>query len=41
VLIALPENALSGTHKLYAERLADLPETAPQGWDGVFTASNK
>ena len=41
VLRAMPTNALSGTHALYAERLADLPETASEGWDGVFTASRK
>lgn len=40
-LLARPENALSGTHRLYAERLAGLPETAPDSWDGVFTASSK
>lgn len=40
-LLARPENALSGTHALYAERLAGLPETAPDSWDGVFTASSK
>lgn len=40
-LRAMPENALSGTHALYAERLAELPETFPEGWDGVFTASSK
>ncbi|MCZ8180219.1 MAG: adenylate/guanylate cyclase domain-containing protein [Rhizobium sp.] len=40
-LVARPENALSGTHALYAERLAGLPKTAPDGWDGVFTASSK
>lgn len=41
LLQALPQNALSGTHKLYQERLETLPETAPDGWDGVFTASSK
>lgn len=41
ILQALPPNALSGTHKLYQERLETLPETAPDGWDGVFTASSK
>ncbi len=40
-LLARPDNALSGTHALYAERLAGLPEAAPDGWDGVFTASSK
>jgi adenylate cyclase len=41
VLQSLPQHALSGTHALYAERLAVLPETAPDGWDGVFTAGAK
>jgi adenylate cyclase len=41
VLQALPQNPLSGTHKLYQERLETLPETAPDGWDGVFTANAK
>ncbi|MGQ2969340.1 MAG: CHASE2 domain-containing protein [Allorhizobium sp.] len=41
LLQALPQNALSGTHKLYQERLETLPETAPDGWDGVFTANTK
>jgi adenylate cyclase len=36
-----PKNALSGSHALYRERLADLPETAPDDWDGVFTAKSK
>jgi adenylate cyclase len=40
-LLALPQNALIGTHLLYQQRLAMLPETAPDGWDGVFTASSK
>jgi len=40
-LLALPDNALSGTHRLYQQRLATLPETAPADWDGVFTASSK
>ncbi|MFN3636492.1 MAG: adenylate/guanylate cyclase domain-containing protein, partial [Rhizobium rhizophilum] len=40
-LLAMPENALSGTHALYGTRLAELPETAPEGWDGVFTANSK
>ncbi|QEE46948.1 adenylate/guanylate cyclase domain-containing protein [Rhizobium sp. WL3] len=40
-LLAMPENALSGTHTLYGTRLAELPETAPEGWDGVFTANSK
>jgi adenylate cyclase len=35
------KNALSGTHGLYRERLANLPETAPEDWDGVFTAKSK
>ena len=41
VLRAMPKNVLSGTHALYAERLAELPEKAPMGWDGVFNASHK
>lgn len=41
VLQAMPQNPLSGTHKLYQERLETLPETAPEGWDGVFTANTK
>lgn len=41
VLQALPQNPLSGTHKLYQERLETLRETAPDGWDGVFTANTK
>jgi adenylate cyclase len=40
-LLALPQNTLSGTHRLYSDRLAMLPETAPEDWDGVFTASRK
>jgi adenylate cyclase len=40
-LLALPQNPLSGTHGLYRERLSELPETAPDGWDGVFNASSK
>lgn len=40
-LLTLPENPLSTTHRLYAERLAELPETAPADWDGVFTARGK
>ncbi len=40
-LLALPRNRLSGTHALYQQRLSQLPETAPEGWDGVFTASSK
>ncbi len=40
-LLALPDHALSGTHRLYQQRLATLPETAPADWDGVFTASSK
>jgi adenylate cyclase len=40
-LLALPQNPLSGTHALYAGRLSDLPDAAPEGWDGVFTASSK
>ena len=40
-LLPLPQNPLSGTHRLYHERLALLPETAPADWDGVFIASSK
>jgi adenylate cyclase len=40
-LLTLPDTMLSETHRLYAERLAELPETAPEGWDGVFTANSK
>lgn len=40
-LVTRPQNPLSGTHRLYHERLALLPETAPDNWDGVFTASSK
>ncbi|MFN3506083.1 MAG: CHASE2 domain-containing protein [Allorhizobium sp.] len=40
-LQALPQNVLSGTHALYETRLATLPEAAPEGWDGVFTANSK
>jgi adenylate cyclase len=40
-LLELPENPLSTTHRLYAKRLAELPETAPADWDGVFTARGK
>ena len=36
-----PKNALSGTHALYRERLAALPDQAPADWDGVFTAKSK
>jgi adenylate cyclase len=35
------KNALSGSHGLYRERLSDLPEKAPDDWDGVFTAKSK
>ena len=40
-LRALPQNVLSGTHALYETRLESLPEAAPEGWDGVFTANSK
>lgn len=40
-LLKRSPNPLSGTHALYRDRLAELPETAPSGWDGVFTASAK
>lgn len=40
-LLALPPNPLSGAHRLYRERLAMLPDTAADDWDGVFTASSK
>ncbi|MEC9462809.1 MAG: adenylate/guanylate cyclase domain-containing protein [Pseudomonadota bacterium] len=40
-LLKRSPNPLSGTHALYRDRLAELPETAPADWDGVFTASSK
>ncbi|MBB5274474.1 adenylate cyclase [Rhizobium rosettiformans] len=40
-LLQRSPNPLSGTHALYRDRLAELPETAPADWDGVFTASSK
>ena len=40
-LLSLAPNPLSGTHRLYRSRLETLPETAPDNWDGVFTAGSK
>lgn len=40
-LLSLAPNPLSGTHRLYRSRLETLPETAPDNWDGVFTANSK